>query len=129
MTTVWAAGGPGLGDPTPAEAPSRESLLRELEGLRVALEGRTVTAQATGIIAGRLGISTDVAWNVLRRASNTSNVKLRDVARVVVDRHDGVTRPEDDDVARAVAGVLAPAVRGGTPPDRQGHGATAWTCT
>jgi len=129
MTTISAGGGPGVAGAPPADALTRESLVREVEGLRVALAGRTVTALATGIIAARLGVGTDVAWAVLRRASNTSNVKLRDVARVVVDRHDGVTRAGDDDVARAVAGVLASAVRGGGVPDRTGESATTFRHT
>jgi AmiR/NasT family two-component response regulator len=78
--------------------------------LREALVTRTVIGQATGIVAGRLRVSTETAWQILRRASTDSNIKTRRVAAVVVASHDGLRPPEDDPIADAVAPIL------GLPP-------------
>lgn len=48
--------------------------------LHDALSTRDVIGQAKGILMERHGISEEQAFNVLRRASNDLNIKLRDVA-------------------------------------------------
>lgn len=60
----------------------------ELEAaqLRAALATRDVIGQAKGILMERRGISADEAFDVLRRASQSLNVKLAQVAQVLVDR-------------------------------------------
>jgi hypothetical protein len=83
-----------------------DELEREIAHLRQALDNRTLTSQATGILASQLSIETGTAWDMLSRLSNDTNIKLRDVARVVVERHDGVRRREDDDIARKISGAL-----------------------
>ena len=50
------------------------------QNLTVALENRDRIGQAKGILATRLGITTDAAFEQLRRASQNLNIKLRDVA-------------------------------------------------
>jgi GAF domain-containing protein len=62
------------------------------EHLRVAMETRDIIGQAKGILMGRQGISADEAFDVLRRASQRTNRKLRDVAIEVVNL---VTQTED----------------------------------
>lgn len=59
---------------------------RREEQLHEALQTRKVIGQAIGVLMERYGIDEDRAFDFLVRASSTSNVKLRDVAREVVDR-------------------------------------------
>ena len=60
----------------------------ELEAtqLRQALQSRDVIGQAKGILMERRGISADEAFDVLRRASQSLNIKLTTVAQTLVDR-------------------------------------------
>ena len=51
-----------------------------------ALQSRDLIGQAKGILMAREGITADQAFDMLRRASQRLNVKLRDVAGGVVDR-------------------------------------------
>jgi GAF domain-containing protein len=53
--------------------------------LRSGLVTRTVIGQADGILMERLKITADRAFGVLSRLSPESNVKLRDVARHLVE--------------------------------------------
>ncbi|SET37035.1 GAF and ANTAR domain-containing protein [Geodermatophilus poikilotrophus] len=53
--------------------------------LRSGLVTRTVIGQAEGILMERLKITADQAFGVLSRLSQQSNVKLRDVARNLVE--------------------------------------------
>jgi GAF domain-containing protein len=64
------------------------STSEELEGLRAALRSRHSIGLAQGILMERYGLSSDAAFDVLRRYSRDSNVKLRDVAANVVDTFD-----------------------------------------
>jgi GAF domain-containing protein len=50
-----------------------------------ALDSRKVIGMAEGILMERLGLDDEQAFNVLRRYSQNQNMKLRDVAQVVVD--------------------------------------------
>ncbi len=52
----------------------------EVEGLRQALETRDVIGQAKGILMASEGTTADEAFDILRRASQRLNVKVRDVA-------------------------------------------------
>jgi AmiR/NasT family two-component response regulator len=54
--------------------------------LRAALVNRDVIGQAKGILMERRGISADEAFDVLRRASQSLNIKLTTVAQTLVDR-------------------------------------------
>jgi hypothetical protein len=53
--------------------------------LKEALESRQLIGEATGILMERLDCSREVAFDHLRRTSNSTNVKLKVVARGVVD--------------------------------------------
>lgn len=62
--------------------------------LRRALETRTVIGQAQGVLMARQGISSDDAFDILRRASQRTNRKLRDVAaEIVAGVSQGRSRP------------------------------------
>jgi GAF domain-containing protein len=63
---------------------SRDGAQRE-EQLQHALTGRIVIEQAKGKIAERLGVGMDVAFSRLRNHARSSNERLSDVARGVVD--------------------------------------------
>jgi GAF domain-containing protein len=52
--------------------------------LAEALETRTVIGQATGTLMERFGLDAEASFNVLRRLSSHSNLKLRDIATQVV---------------------------------------------
>lgn len=58
----------------------------EAAQLREALQSRDVIGQAKGILMERRGISADDAFDVLRRASQSLNIKLATVAQTLVDR-------------------------------------------
>jgi GAF domain-containing protein len=57
---------------------------REIHGLRLALDARTLIGQAQGILMERYGLDETKAFAVLRRYSQDANVKLREVAEVVI---------------------------------------------
>ena len=52
--------------------------------LRIALESRTMIGQAEGVLMARQDISADEAFDILRRTSQRSNRKVRDVAADIV---------------------------------------------
>jgi AmiR/NasT family two-component response regulator len=54
------------------------------ENLRSALVTRTLIGQAQGILMERLKITPDQAFGLLSRLSQQSNIKLREVARLLV---------------------------------------------
>lgn len=57
----------------------------EREGLQAALESRDLIGQAKGILMQRHRLTAAEAFDALRRASQARNVKLRDLARQVVE--------------------------------------------
>ncbi|MCX6396591.1 MAG: GAF and ANTAR domain-containing protein [Propionibacteriales bacterium] len=62
--------------------------VRERENLKEAIEGRTVIGQAQGILMSRFDLDADRAFSVLRRFSQTQNIKLRSVAELVISNGD-----------------------------------------
>lgn len=67
----------------------------ELEAahLRTALTTRDVIGQAKGILMQRRGISSDEAFDILRRASQQLNIKLAAVAQLLASRHADLLEP------------------------------------
>lgn len=63
------------------------SELRESQLLE-ALRSRDVIGQAKGVLMERRGLTSDDAFDVLRRTSQDLNVKLRDVAETLVTRRE-----------------------------------------
>lgn len=55
------------------------------EHLETAIESRDVIGQAKGVLMARQNVSSEEAFEILRRASQRLNVKLRDVAGRVVE--------------------------------------------
>lgn len=55
------------------------------EQMEEALQSRDVIGQAKGVLMAREGVGPDEAFDMLRRASQRVNVKLRDVARQIAD--------------------------------------------
>jgi GAF domain-containing protein len=72
-------------------AHSLEDEERRIENLHSALSSREVIGQAQGILMERERISANQAFDVLRRASQYLNIKLREVAQTLVDTGE---RPE-----------------------------------
>lgn len=64
--------------------------------LSTALGTRLRIGQAQGLLMHRFGYDADAAFDVLRRASQHTNTKLRDVAAALVEAH------EQDDLASAL---------------------------
>jgi hypothetical protein len=58
----------------------------EVANLRKAIAARDVIGQAKGILMERRGYSADQAFETLRHASRTLNIKLRDVAATLASR-------------------------------------------
>ncbi len=56
------------------------------EQMEEALQSRDLIGQAKGILMAREGITADQAFDMLRRASQRLNVKLRDVAGGIIER-------------------------------------------
>jgi len=68
------------------QAVDERSTLEDLgRGLQEALLSRDVIGQAKGVLMERLKITPEDAFDLLRRASQQLNVKLREVARDLVD--------------------------------------------
>ena len=66
-------------------AHSLEDEERRIENLHSALSSREVIGQAQGILMERERIAANQAFDILRRASQFLNVKLREVAQTLVD--------------------------------------------
>ena len=80
----WARGVAGAVSGVLALAASRAEQERQVEDLRAALDARAVIDQAIGIVMGQQRCTSDKAFDILRRASQRRNVKLRDVAAGIV---------------------------------------------
>ena len=66
------------------------------EQLSQAMRSRAVIEQAKGILMARTPqLSADEAFDLLRKASQRQNVKLRDIAQRIVDRRHGESRPHE----------------------------------
>lgn len=55
------------------------------EQLKEALRSRDVIGQAKGVLMAQEGIDDEAAFGMLRQASQTKNIKLRDVAAAIVE--------------------------------------------
>jgi hypothetical protein len=64
-----------------------EELRLENDQLQEALQTRLAIGEAKGLIMARSNCSSDAAFEILRRASQRQNVKLREVAAEIVAQH------------------------------------------
>jgi hypothetical protein len=71
---------------TASSARSYATIAEEVEGLRAALASRAVIDQAKGMLMITRGCGADEAFELLVRASQTRNVKLREVAQSLLQR-------------------------------------------
>jgi GAF domain-containing protein len=78
---------------TLANARAYERVSRLAEQLQEALESRVVIEQAKGVLMARERCDADTAFALLRRVSQDSNRRLREVAEAVVDGHQAARRP------------------------------------
>lgn len=85
-----------------SHAATAVSATRLVSGLQTALQSRHLIGVAQGILMSHYDMGLETAFEVLRRYSSHTNVKLRDVAKRVVD-----LRALPEDYARVA------------PPDRQ----------
>ena len=69
-----------------------EEQVTQLEG---ALRTQRQISAVVGILAERLGCATDSAWSVLVRLSQSTNIRVREIARVIGEAYDGRGRAED----------------------------------
>lgn len=70
---------------------------RQIEGLTVALDSRTVIGQAQGILMERYKVDSDRAFTILRRHSQQENVRLNRLARELVETFEqGPAAPRDE---------------------------------
>lgn len=77
-----------------SSADARDDDARRADHLQAALVTRELIGQAQGILIERERITPDQAFDVLRRASQHLNVKLRDVAQSLVDTGEVPTRDD-----------------------------------
>lgn len=83
-----------IGSVLAAHAGVAMSTARERQQLTKALDSRDLIGQAKGLLMARSNVSDDEAFEMLRKASQRMNIKLRDVAERVV-------HPSDEDQAPA----------------------------
>jgi GAF domain-containing protein len=69
----------------------------QAEQLFRAIDSRDVIGQAKGILMGRRGLTAEEAFEVLRRTSQTLNVKLVELAETLVNNHTDFELPDQVD--------------------------------
>ena len=87
-----------------------ELLRTENEQLKGALTSRIAIEQAKGVLGERLGIGTEEAFVLLRRAARSSRMKLHDLAASVVAERD--TPPAIRSLLEGWEERFAPVARG-----------------
>jgi transcriptional regulator with GAF, ATPase, and Fis domain len=83
QTSAFADEAREVGAVFAAHAAVAMSSAKEHEQMEAAIQSRDVIGQAKGMLMAREGITEDAAFNLLRRASQRLNMKLRDVAEAV----------------------------------------------
>jgi hypothetical protein len=95
-----------------AHATNAMSAARLISGLETAVHSRHLIGVAQGILMQRYDLSMDNSFEVLRRYSSHANLKLRDLARYVVEHH---RLPEDGGaVEESLASPRKTSPKGGT---------------
>jgi GAF domain-containing protein len=94
-STAVARGLAGQAAVVLANAASLASAETSNSHLQEALESRDIIGQAKGILMASQNLSANEAFDILRRASQSSGRKLRDIAAEVVDRLERPPGPSD----------------------------------
>ena len=89
----------GLAALAVSAARSEEDARRRASNFREALASREIIGQAQGILMERERITGDEAFDVLRRASQHLNIKLREVAQTLVETGERPATGRDDHTA------------------------------
>lgn len=76
-----------------------QELEAQVDQLQQAAESRQQVGFACGVLAARYGLSPEAAWALLVRLSQTTNIKVRDIARVVHADLSGGVRRDDRELA------------------------------
>ncbi len=92
----------------PALRQKLNSAEEKIDNLERALASQRQIGVAIGLLAHRFDCSPEKAWQVLVRLSQTTNVKVRDLSRVLADAHSGRIQPDDAATAASVAAQLPP---------------------
>lgn len=79
-------------DDRDAATADAQTAVEDAAGLRAGMESRTVIGQAQGVLIARLGITADEAFARLVLESQARNIKVRDVARSLVEDAEGGPR-------------------------------------
>lgn len=91
----------------PAELSCRLRLAeREVAELKEALASQRLIGVAVGLLAHRFQCSPERSWGLLVRLSQTTNVKVREIARILVDAHAGGDVTADAEVLASLATQL-----------------------
>ena len=111
----------GSGPPHTFDVGELVETVRALEAqadhLRDAAETRQRIGFVCGVLAERYGLSAEVAWTLLTRLSQATNIKVRDIARVVhADLDGGIGRDDADLAARLNSQVEGTVPLLSTPP-------------
>jgi hypothetical protein len=103
--------------PRVARLEVRDSVMGRLQAR---LESLPTIEQAKGIIMARSGVSAEQAFDILRRASQRTNIKLRDLAADIVANAAGPIGPRRRlrPVLNDPANPLEDVARGESPYDR-----------
>jgi GAF domain-containing protein len=72
-----------------ANADAHSRLGEQARNMRLAMDSRAVIEQAKGVLMAQRQVDADVAFEILREASQRYNRKLRDIAEGIVDRAQG----------------------------------------
>ena len=81
-------------------------LTRQVENLQQAVVSRQRIGVAVGLLAHRLDCNVDQAWKLLAWISQTTNVKVRIVAQILVDQHSRQLSPDDAELSATIESLL-----------------------
>jgi len=70
---------------SPESAVRIAALEEEIAQLRQAVTAHAVIDQALGVVVARTGVRPAIAWEILREVSQRTNIKMREIAQLVVD--------------------------------------------
>lgn len=79
---------------------------RKIAELKEAVASQRLIGVAVGLLAHRFSCSPEQSWRLLVRLSQSSNVKVREVARILTDAHSGADVSADAEVLAVLADQL-----------------------